>query len=82
MARAGLAQPQFGKASPISLRRHGRFLSFNDTLTYFGADSRDAIALANTAADRQPTKFAAWTRANSAVRQQPDLVRARYSGPR
>ncbi|WP_160107031.1 NmrA/HSCARG family protein [Pseudomonas izuensis] len=32
--------------------------------TYLGADSRDAIALANSVAGRQPTKFAAWARAN------------------
>ena len=32
--------------------------------TYLGSDSSDRIALANTIAGRQPTKFAAWARAN------------------
>jgi uncharacterized protein YbjT (DUF2867 family) len=35
--------------------------------TYLGSDSRDAIALANKVAGRQPTKFAAWARANFAI---------------
>lgn len=36
--------------------------------TYLGSDSRDAIALANKVAGRQPTKFANWARANLRVR--------------
>jgi uncharacterized protein YbjT (DUF2867 family) len=36
--------------------------------TYLGSDSRDAIALANKVAGRQPTKFATWSRANFATR--------------
>ena len=32
--------------------------------TYLGSDSRDTIALANTIAGRQPTKFSAWARVN------------------
>jgi len=36
--------------------------------TYLGSDSRDAIALANKVAGRQPTKFAVWARANFATR--------------
>jgi uncharacterized protein YbjT (DUF2867 family) len=36
--------------------------------TYLGSNSRDAIALANRVAGRQPTKFAEWARANFPVR--------------
>jgi uncharacterized protein YbjT (DUF2867 family) len=36
--------------------------------TYLGSDSRDAIALANKVAGRQPTKFAVWARTNFATR--------------
>jgi len=39
-----------------------------ETNTYLGSDSRDAIALANKVAGRQPTKFAAWARANFPAR--------------
>jgi len=42
-------------------------LAYFETHTYLGADSRDAIALANTVAGRQPTKFDAWARANFAI---------------
>jgi uncharacterized protein YbjT (DUF2867 family) len=42
-------------------------LAYFETHTYLGADSRDAIALANRVAGRQPTKFDAWARANFAV---------------
>ena len=42
-------------------------LAYFEAHTYLGADSRDAIALANTVAGRQPTKFAAWARANIAI---------------
>jgi len=42
-------------------------LAYFETHTYLGADSRDAIALANTVAGRQPTKFDAWVPANFAV---------------
>jgi len=42
-------------------------LAYFEAHTYLGADSRDAITLANRVAGRQPTKFAAWTRAHFAV---------------
>jgi len=42
-------------------------LAYFETHTYLGADSRDAIALANRVAGRQPTKFDAWARANFAI---------------
>ena len=42
-------------------------LAYFEAHTYLGADSRDAIALANRVAGRQPTKFAAWARANVAI---------------
>jgi len=42
-------------------------LAYFEAYTYLGADSRDAIALANKVAGRQPTKFAAWARANIAT---------------
>ena len=32
--------------------------------TYLGSDSHDQIALANRISGRQPTRFAAWARAN------------------
>ncbi len=44
-------------------------LAYFEAHTYLGAESRDAIALANKVAGRQPTKFAAWSRANIAVPQ-------------
>ena len=37
-------------------------LAYFEAHTYLGSDSRDAIALANRVAGRQPTKFAAWAR--------------------
>jgi hypothetical protein len=42
-------------------------LAYFEAHTYLGADSRDAIALANRVAGRQPTKFDAWARANFAI---------------
>jgi hypothetical protein len=36
--------------------------------TYLGADSREAISLANKVAGRQPTKFAVWAQTNFASR--------------
>jgi uncharacterized protein YbjT (DUF2867 family) len=42
-------------------------LAYFEAHTYLGADSRHAIALANKVAGRQPTKFAAWARANIAI---------------
>ena len=42
-------------------------LAYFETHTYPGSDSRDAIALANRVAGRQPTKFAAWARGNFAI---------------
>jgi hypothetical protein len=35
-------------------------LAYFEAHTYLGADLREAIALANKVAGRQPTKFAAW----------------------
>ena len=42
-------------------------LAYFQAHTYLGADSRDAIALANKVADRQPTKFDAWAQTNFAI---------------
>jgi uncharacterized protein YbjT (DUF2867 family) len=42
-------------------------LAYFEAHTYLGADSRDAIALANKVAGRQPTKFAAWAKSNFAI---------------
>jgi uncharacterized protein YbjT (DUF2867 family) len=42
-------------------------LAYFEAHTYLGADSRDAITLANRVAGRKPTKFAAWARANFAI---------------
>jgi uncharacterized protein YbjT (DUF2867 family) len=42
-------------------------LAYFQAHTYLGADLRDAIALANRVAGRQPTKFADWGRANFAI---------------
>jgi uncharacterized protein YbjT (DUF2867 family) len=42
-------------------------LAYFEAHTYLGSDSRDAIALANKVAGRQPTKFAAWARAKFAI---------------
>jgi uncharacterized protein YbjT (DUF2867 family) len=42
-------------------------LAYFEAHTYLGADSRDAIALANRVAGRQPTKFDAWARTNLAI---------------
>jgi uncharacterized protein YbjT (DUF2867 family) len=42
-------------------------LAYFEAHTYLGSDSRDAIALANRVAGRQPTKFAAWARENFAA---------------
>ena len=42
-------------------------LAYFEAHTYLGSDSRDAIALANKVAGRQPTKFAAWAKASFAT---------------
>jgi uncharacterized protein YbjT (DUF2867 family) len=42
-------------------------LAYFEAHTYLGANSRDAIALANKVGGRQPTNFAAWAKANFAV---------------
>jgi uncharacterized protein YbjT (DUF2867 family) len=42
-------------------------LAYFEAHTYLGAESREAIALANKVAGFQPTKFAAWAKANFAV---------------
>jgi uncharacterized protein YbjT (DUF2867 family) len=43
-------------------------LTYFEAHTYLGSNSRDAIALANKVAGRQPTNFAAWAKANFAIR--------------
>jgi uncharacterized protein YbjT (DUF2867 family) len=48
-------------------REVAEMLAYFEAHTYLGVDSRDAIALANTVAARQPTKFAAWAQANFAI---------------
>jgi uncharacterized protein YbjT (DUF2867 family) len=42
-------------------------LPYFEAHTYLGADSREAIALANKVAGRQPTKFAAWARTHFTI---------------
>jgi uncharacterized protein YbjT (DUF2867 family) len=42
-------------------------LAYFEAHTYLGSDSRDAIALANKVAGKQPTNFAAWAKANFAI---------------
>jgi uncharacterized protein YbjT (DUF2867 family) len=42
-------------------------LAYFERHTYLGSNSRDAIALANKVAGRQPTNFAAWAKANFAI---------------
>jgi uncharacterized protein YbjT (DUF2867 family) len=42
--------------------------AYFEAYTYLGSDSRDAIALANKVAGRQPTEFAVWARSNFATR--------------
>lgn len=42
-------------------------LAYFEAHTYLGADSRDAIALANRVAGRQPMNFAAWALANFSI---------------
>jgi uncharacterized protein YbjT (DUF2867 family) len=42
-------------------------LAYFEAHTYLGADSRDAITLANRVAGREPTNFAAWAQANFAI---------------
>ena len=42
-------------------------LAYFEAHTYLGSNSRDAIALANQVAGRQPTNFAAWAKANFAI---------------
>jgi uncharacterized protein YbjT (DUF2867 family) len=42
-------------------------LAYFEAHTYLGSNSRDAIALANKVAGRQPTNFAAWAKANFAI---------------
>jgi uncharacterized protein YbjT (DUF2867 family) len=46
-------------------------LAYFQAHTYLGADSREQIALAHKVAGKQPTKFAAWARANIPV---PELA--------
>jgi uncharacterized protein YbjT (DUF2867 family) len=41
-----------------------QMLAYFEAHTYLGTDSQQAIALANSVAGRQPTKFAPWARAN------------------
>jgi uncharacterized protein YbjT (DUF2867 family) len=42
-------------------------LAYFEAHTYLGADSRDALALANKVAGREPTSFAAWAQSNFEV---------------
>ena len=42
-------------------------LAYFEAHTYLGSDSHGAIALADKVAGRQPTKFAAWAKANFAI---------------
>ena len=42
-------------------------LAYFEAHTYLGVDSREAIALANRVAGRQPTKFAAWARTHFTI---------------
>jgi uncharacterized protein YbjT (DUF2867 family) len=42
-------------------------LAYFEAHTYLGSNSRDAIALANKVAGRQPANFAAWAKANLAI---------------
>src|SRR6266404_3710746 len=42
-------------------------LAYFEAHTYLGSDSRNAIALANKVAGQQPTKFAAWAKANFTI---------------
>ncbi|GAB3094493.1 NmrA/HSCARG family protein [Lysobacter terrae] len=42
-------------------------LSYFEAHTYLGTDSRDAIALANKVAGRQPTSFASWAETSFAI---------------
>jgi hypothetical protein len=42
-------------------------LAYFETHTYLGSDSHEAIALANKVAGQQPTKFAAWAKANFSI---------------
>ncbi|MDB5977141.1 MAG: NmrA/HSCARG family protein, partial [Nevskia sp.] len=42
-------------------------LAYFEVHTYLGSESRDAIALANRIAGRQPTNFAAWAKASFAT---------------
>jgi uncharacterized protein YbjT (DUF2867 family) len=42
-------------------------LAYFEAHTYLGSDSRGAITLANQVAGQQPTKFAAWAKANFAI---------------
>ena len=44
-----------------------QMLAYFEAHTYLGADSRDAIRLAERVAGRQATKFAAWAQANFAI---------------
>jgi uncharacterized protein YbjT (DUF2867 family) len=44
-------------------------LAYFEAHTYLGTESRDAIALANRVAGRQPTKFAAWARTHLAAKE-------------
>jgi uncharacterized protein YbjT (DUF2867 family) len=44
-----------------------KMLAYFEAHTYLGADSRDAISLANKVAGQQPTRFAAWARTHFAT---------------
>ena len=44
-------------------------LAYFQAHTYLGSDSREQIALANTAMGRQPTRFSSWAKANFPVHE-------------
>jgi hypothetical protein len=61
------SDPKSSPLLPTSRVLIAELLAYFEAHTYLGADSRDAIALANKIAGRQPTTFAAWARANIAI---------------
>ncbi len=59
-------QSVFAAAFP-GAKEIAEMLAYFEAHTYLGADSRDAIALANKVAGRQPTRFADWAKTNIAI---------------
>jgi uncharacterized protein YbjT (DUF2867 family) len=56
----------FGSWFPGS-KEVAEMLGYFEAYTYLGVDSRNAIALANRVAGRQPTPFAGWAKKNFAI---------------